>query len=235
MSDTLIRWTEIIFNILYLSTVWIVTSLMFRNRSILSERNKRAGILFMTAFFLLALGDTGHVGFRVIAYALGGLEQNPVLVGAGSLATAITVTFFYMLVCEIWRVRFDKKRGVIWWAFIATGVIRLALMVPPQNRWGNVVPPFTWSLLRNIPLMVQGIGIAIILLVSGIRAKDALAKKISIMIFISYACYTPVILLIQKVPMLGMLMIPKTVAYIVIAFFAYSMFRKKGAANEPNN
>jgi hypothetical protein len=28
------------------------------------------------AFFLLALGDTGHVGFRVAAYALGGMEKT---------------------------------------------------------------------------------------------------------------------------------------------------------------
>jgi len=227
MSDALIRWTEIIFNILYLSTVWIVTALMFRNRKRLSEVNKRIGLLFTAAFFLLALGDTGHVGFRVIAYALGGLGQNPVLVGSGALATAVTVTFFYMLVCEIWRVRFDKKRGVLWWVLIAAGVVRLALMIPLQNRWGNVVPPFNWSMARNIPLVVQGIGIAVALLVSGIRQKDALSKRVSIMIFVSYACYTPVILFIQKVPMLGMLMIPKTVAYVVIAFIAYSaLFRK---------
>jgi hypothetical protein len=44
------------------------------------------------AFALLALGDTGHVGFRVVAYALGGLEAHAGLVGLGALSTAYTVT-----------------------------------------------------------------------------------------------------------------------------------------------
>lgn len=39
------------------------------------------------AFALLAFGDNGHVGFRVIAYAMRGLEGNPVLVGLGALST----------------------------------------------------------------------------------------------------------------------------------------------------
>ena len=228
MSDSIIRWIEIIFNILYLATVWTVTALMLRNRRRLTEETRRTGLLFAAAFFLLAFGDTGHVGFRVLAYGLGGLEENPVLVGAGALATAVTVTFFYMIVCEIWRSRFDKNRGLVWWVLIVAGVVRLALMIPPQNRWGSVVPPHAWSLVRNIPLTIQGIGIALALLISGTRQKDSLSKKVAVMIFISYGCYIPVILFVQRVPMIGMLMIPKTVAYLVIAFFAYSLFRKRG-------
>jgi hypothetical protein len=41
------------------------------------------------------------------------------------------------------------------------------------------------------------------------------------MILVSYACYLPVILLVQQVPLIGMLMIPKTMAYLAIAIIAY--------------
>ena len=225
MSETVLLWFEIIFDILYLITIWALVAFMWVNRNNLKEGTKKIGMLFILAFFLLALGDTGHVGFRVIAYGTGGLEDNPTLVGLGALATAITVTGFYMIVAEIWRLRFNKERNLIWWGLIITGIIRLVIMIPSGNAWGNVFPPFNWSLARNIPLMIQGILIGILLLKDGIKAEDCFSKKISIMIFISYACYLPVILFVQKVPMLGMLMIPKTLAYIAVAIIALSLFK----------
>jgi hypothetical protein len=227
MSDQLLQWIEIVFDLLYLITIWTLVVLMFHRRSNLLPADRKVGILFIWAFFLLALGDTGHVGFRVVAYALGGLESNPLLVGAGALATATTVTFFYMLVAEIWRLRFAKPRGFIWWSLIAVGVIRLAIMIPGANEWGSVDAPYNWSLARNIPLMIQGIGAALLLLIFGVQSKDKFPIKISAMIFVSYLCYIPVILFVQKVPIIGMLMIPKTIAYVAVALFAYSLFRNK--------
>lgn len=226
MSESAGIAMEITFNILYLVTIWVLVILMFRRRSFLSGDNERVGKLFLYAFFLLALGDTGHVGFRVLAYAMGGLEANPLLVGGGALATAVTVTFFYMIVAEIWRLRAEKSRGLLWWIMIAAGIVRLVIMIFPQNRWAQVVPPSDWSLLRNIPLMIQGIVVAVLMLYSGSVNKDLFQKRVSYMIFLSYIFYTPVILFIQEMPLLGMLMIPKTLAYVAIAFMAYSLFRK---------
>jgi hypothetical protein len=41
------------------------------------------------------------------------------------------------------------------------------------------------------------------------------------MILVSFACYTPVILFVGQAPIIGMLMIPKTLAYVAIALLAY--------------
>ena len=46
------------------------------------------------------------------------------------------------------------------------------------------------------------------------------------MIVISYALYIPVILLVQLYPMVGMLMIPKTLAYVAVGFIAYVNYFK---------
>jgi len=230
MSDMMLLWLEIIFDVLYLVAIWTLVVIMWRKKDNLSEKNKKIGIIFLISFFLLALGDTGHVGFRVLAYALGGidgLDNYPVLVGLGALATAVTVTFFYMLVAEIWRLRFNKERNLVWWILIIVGIVRLIIMIPSGNSWGNVVPPLNWSLARNIPLMIQGIGIAVLLLISGIKLEDKFAKTVSIFIFVSYACYMPVIFFVQKVPMLGMLMMPKTLAYVAIAILALRLFNTK--------
>ena len=41
------------------------------------------------------------------------------------------------------------------------------------------------------------------------------------MILVSFAFYVPVILLVEAHPAVGMLMIPKTMAYVVIAWLGY--------------
>ena len=61
------KYFEIFFNIAYLIVVWILVIKMNNRKKLLMPRYRREGILILSAFFLLALGDTGHVGFRVLA------------------------------------------------------------------------------------------------------------------------------------------------------------------------
>ena len=228
MSEAMRMWVEIIFNIGYLIAVWTLVALMVRNRANVEPEYRAVAKRVMWAFALLALGDTGHVGFRVLAYALGGLDAQPIvlgvpisLVGIGALATAITVTFFYMLMVDIWRLRFNKSLGWFGWFLLAMGVFRLIIMLFPQNEWSAVVPPQPWGLIRNLPLMIMGLGVMALILRDAYRANDRPFKWIGWCILASYAFYTPVILFVAEVPILGMLMIPKTLAYIAIAVIAY--------------
>jgi hypothetical protein len=168
------------------------------------------------------------VGFRVLAYSLGGLETQSIVfglplswVGLGALATAITVTFFYMLMVDVWRLRYNRPLGAAGWFLLMVGVFRLIIMLFPQNEWSQVVPPQPWGLIRNIPLMILGLGVMILILHDAYRTGDRPFKWIGWMIAVSYAFYTPVILFVQQAPMLGMLMIPKTLAYVAIAVIAY--------------
>lgn len=232
MPEQLLKWIEVVFNISYLITVWTLTILMFKKRSKLAPDNKTVGQLFILAFFLLAIGDTGHVGFRVPALLMGGIDANAKLVGLGALATAIMITFFYMLMAEIWRVRFEKKRNFLWWFLMAVGVIRLVIMAFPQNNWLQHQVSVGWNLARNIPLTIQGVVVAIALLVCALKKNDKLAKLTSIMIFISYAFYFPVVFFSRQVPILGMLMIPKTLAYVAVAVIAYVVLFKREAIDK---
>jgi hypothetical protein len=167
------------------------------------------------------LGDTGHVGFRVIAYARGGLEANPLLVGLGALSTAYTVTVFYMILVDVWRLRYHRPLGIAGWVLLAAGAVRLVLMAFPQNRWEQIVAPYDWSLLRNALLVIQGVGVMVLILRDAYRANDAPFKWIGWMVLASFAFYAPVILWVAQVPAIGMLMIPKTCAYVAIAVIAY--------------
>jgi hypothetical protein len=79
-------------------------------------------------------------------------------------------------------------------------------------------------LVRNLPLVILGLGVAYLMLRDSATVRDTTFKWIGIMILVSYAFYAPVILFVQQVPAIGMLMIPKTLAYVAIGFIAYRDF-----------
>jgi hypothetical protein len=152
------------------------------------------------------------------------------LVGIGALATAITVTFFYMLMLEAWRVRYGRSRAGLGYAVLmAAGVIRLLMLIPPANQWNNVVPPQPFGIYRNLPLMLQGLGLAYLILRDAWANRDRPFLWMGVCILISYACYLPVIFFVQQVPVLGMLMMPKTLAYLAIAIIAYRALWRRPA------
>ena len=231
MSESARMWMEISFNIAYLIVIYELVIAMWR-RLPQTDAGKRPLLrLFILAFGLLALGDTGHVGFRVWAYAQGTLDSQITLlgrelglVGLGALATAFTVTLFYVVMLGVWQERFQKPYGWLGLFLAGTAVIRLIIMVFPANEWNNSVPPQPWSLYRNLPLIVQGLGVAYLILRDARQTNDRTFSGVGIYILLSYAFYLPVILLVQQYPLVGMLMIPKTLAYVAIAWLGYREF-----------
>ena len=221
MSESMRMWVEVGFNITYLAVVWALVLIMVLQRGRVSKSERPLATRVVAAFALLALGDTGHVGFRVVAYAMGGLEANPTLVGLGALSTAYTVTLFYMLMVDLWRLRFEQKINWFGLLLLGAGLVRMVVMAFPQNQWEQIIAPYNWSLLRNGFLVVQGLGVLYLILRDAAHARDYPFHWIGIMIALSFVFYAPVILWVQWVPLLGMLMIPKTCAYLGIAFIAY--------------
>ena len=73
----------------------------------------------------------------------------------------------------------------------------------------------------------------ILILRDAFRAGDTPFKWIGGMIALSYAFYAPVILWSVQMPMLGMLMIPKTCAYVAIAIIAYKALFTGEVAPQP--
>ena len=224
MSESSRTIMEIGFNILYLIVIWTMVIIMTRRLHEVTSKKIPVANRFRWAFLLLAIGDTGHVGFRVVAYAFGGLEVNPLWVGLGALATAITVTIFYVIMLDIWRVHFDQKYGWFEYILLASVPVRFIVMALPGNDWGSVVPPVFWGPFRNIFLMILGVGVLFLMMRDALKTRDQLFQRIAYCIFFSYLFYTPVIFWVRDYPLLGMLMIPKTIMYIVIAFLAYRGF-----------
>jgi hypothetical protein len=236
MSANIQVWMESLFNISYLIVIWGLVSLMILRLGRLKSDAKPFAIRVIAAFGLLAFGDTGHVGFRVWAYSLGGLEssldllgRSVSLVGLGALMTAVTITIFYTILLEIWRFRYGRNMRVFEWLLVAAGLLRLLMMTLPINQWGQVIPPQPWSAIRNIPLMIQGLGVAFLILRDARISADSTFWRVGISILVSFAFYLPVILFVQQLPLLGMLMIPKTIAYVAMGWFFYQDIYQGGA------
>jgi len=229
VSEKMLMWIEVSFDTIYLIVVWCLVFAMFRRRSVVRPENQRVASLVLNAFALLALGDTAHVGFRVLAYAMGDMAAQVSflgtqfgLLGLGQLTTSITVTLFYVLMLAIWRSRFNKEYGPFEHFLFACAVVRLLLIALPANQWDSLVPLQPWATVRNLPLLIQGLGVAYLILRDAWANKDRTFWWIGIMILVSYACYMAVVLFVQQVPLIGMLMIPKTVAYVAVCLLAYN-------------
>ncbi len=231
MSETVRMWTEIVFDLFYLSTIWTLVGIMsYKLPRIPRNRLRFAGV-FLAAFFFLVLGDTGLLGSRIIAYAAGGLDYSPAflggsihLAGLGNLSTSITVTIFYLCFLELWRRRYDHPFTVWYYVLAAAAVVRFVVMMPPQNQWQFHIAPVGWGILRNIFLTIQGLGVAFLILRDARRAQDRLFATFSALIFVSFLCMLPVVPFYPRFPLIGMMMIPKTVAYMAIAFIGYKHF-----------
>ena len=233
MNEIVRMWTEIVFDLFYLSTIWTLVAIMTYKLPRLPQDMYRLAHVFRTAFFFLVLGDTGLLGSRIIAYAAGGLEYSPAflggsihLAGLGNLSTSITVTIFSVCFLELWRRRYDKPFTVLYYVLVAAAVVRFVVMMPPQNHWESHIAPAGWAIFRNIFLTIQGLGVAFLMLIDSRKVQDRLFLSFSALIIVSYVCMWPVILLYHRMPWIGMMMLPKTVAYMAIAFIGYAYFFK---------
>lgn len=92
---------------------------------------------------------------------------------------------------------------------------RIVIFLLPQNNWCSEEGNPKLSLLRNTVFAVTGIGVIILYALSGNTYGYHMTRMVAAII-ISFGCYLPVTLLSKKMPKVGLLIIPKTCAYIWI-------------------
>ena len=98
---------------------------------------------------------------------------------------------------------------IIW----VSALVRIVVCLLPQNRWCSDNGNQKLSIIRNTVFAVTGIGVLILYALSG-NAHDYHLTRMVAAILISFGCYLPVTLMSKKHPKVGLLMIPKTCAYI---------------------
>ena len=71
-----------------------------------------------------------------------------------------------------------------------------------------------WGILRNIPFALIGIGIIVICFLIAKKNNDKSYSVMALMVILSFGFYIPVVLFADTLPIIGILMIPKTLAYV---------------------
>ena len=188
-------WVELVFDIVYL--------LAAAGIGLLSLRLGDA--LVAAAAWVLALGDAFHLVPRIMAIVT---EDEPRFARAmriGKAVTSITMTVFYLL---LWQIGIRLSESAPLWAGLAImlAALRILLCLLPQNRWLDSAPPRRWAIYRNIPFVLLGAAVAVLF------AQQGGAMPLAILL--SFVFYLPVVLFVHRNPKIGMLMLPKSCAYI---------------------
>ncbi len=94
-----------------------------------------------------------------------------------------------------------------------SAIIRIVICFLPQNDWCGDEGNLKLSMIRNAVFAVTSIGIIILYAMSGNIGNLHMTRMVAAIIIL-FGCYLPVTLLSKKKPKVGLLMIPKTCAYM---------------------
>lgn len=201
--------TETVFDAAYLATVLACAVVMLFEGEIFGDR-----WIFGLAALLLCLGDAFHLVPRVIS-AWEEKRDYTKFLGRGKLIASITMTLFYLLLWQIGVGQFGAKALLPFTAALyILAALRIALSLFPQNKWQENASPLKWSLLRNIPFFLMGAFTAALFMSAHFKAGAY--PYLWLAVIISFACYIPVVFFSQKHPKVGMLMLPKSLAYVAV-------------------
>ena len=180
--------------------------------------------LFGIMAVVLGAGDAFHLVPRALALCTTGLDNFTVALGMGKFITSITMTVFYVILYYVWRVRYKiKGQSGVTLAVYFLAALRILLCFFPQNQWLIKDAPLSWGIYRNIPFALLGALIIALFYKSAKEQGDRDFKFMWLTIVLSFGFYIPVVLWADVIPVIGMLMIPKTCAYVwtvLIGFFA---------------
>ena len=212
---------ETLFDLIYLISVITIGITMIRKSNGTQEYR-----LFGIMAIVLGVGDSFHLVPRAIALCTTGLDNFTVALGTGKFITSITMTIFYIILYYVWRIRYQVKgQNQITVSIYLLSALRIILCLFPQNKWLSATAPLSWGIYRNIPFALLGLLIIILFYKSARKNKDLEFKYMWLTIVLSFGFYIPVVLFADRIPMIGMLMIPKTCAYVWTVLIGYKSMK----------
>ena len=214
---------ETLFDAVYLVSVVTIGIVMM-----VKGKKSRQFWLFGLMAVVLGLGDSFHLVPRALALCTTGLENFTAALGMGKFITSITMTVFYILLYYVWRVRYqvEGRKGLTVAVYVLSA-LRIGLCLMPQNQWLSAQAPLSWGIYRNIPFALLGLLIIVLFYQSAKEKQDKTFRFMWLTIVLSFGFYIPVVLWADVIPMIGMLMIPKTCAYVWTVLIGYQAMKKE--------
>lgn len=219
---------ETLFDVIYLITVITLGVLMIQG-----SKGESQFRLFGWMAVVLGVGDSFHLVPRALALCTTGLENYTVPLGLGKWITSVTMTIFYVLLYHVWRQRYavTGQKGLSAAVYGLAG-LRIILCMMPQNQWLSAESPLSWGIYRNIPFALLGLLVIVLFYRSAKEHKDRAFRWMWLTIVLSFGFYIPVVLWADAIPLIGMLMIPKTCAYVWTVFIGYRAMKHREVLNK---
>lgn len=172
-------------------------------------------LLYGILTWTLCFGDAFHLVPRVLRAVKGSNEKIERQLGIGLQISSITMTVFYILLLYIWKQTFYEMTAPVMLEILiwVSAAIRIVVCMLPQNNWCSEEGNRKLSVIRNAVFAVTGICVIVLYVMSG-NTYGYHMTRMAAAIVLSFGCYLPVTLLSKKMPKIGILMIPKTCAYI---------------------
>ena len=214
---------ESLFDAVYLISVITIGILIIRG----SKENCQFR-LFGWMAVVLGAGDSFHLIPRALALCTTGLENYTVALGLGKWITSVTMTVFYVLLYYVWRQRYQVRgQSGLTAAVYGLAGVRIVLCMMPQNQWLSAEAPLSWGIYRNLPFALLGLLVIVLFYRSAKEHRDRAFRWMWLTIVLSFGFYIPVVLWADAVPAIGMLIIPKTCAYVWTVLIGYFAMKKE--------
>ncbi|MDD3796461.1 MAG: hypothetical protein PHE06_10930 [Lachnospiraceae bacterium] len=214
---------ETLFDIIYLTTVITLGVRMIRNNG-----GRKQYLLFGIMAVTLGCGDAFHLVPRAVALCTTGLADYTAALGIGKLITSVTMTVFYVILYYVWRLRYrisGKKELTA--CVYGLSAVRIILCLMPQNAWTSADAPLSWGIYRNIPFALLGLLVIVLFYQTAKQRGDKAFRWLWLTVVLSFAFYIPVVLFADTIPLMGMLMIPKTCAYVWTVAIGYRAMKEE--------
>lgn len=211
-------------------TIYLAFALFSGSFLLVKSKGRLDYILLGIAILILGFGDAFHLIPRMIGLNTTGLENYKVELGLGKLITSITMTFFYVIMYIFLIVRYKKNPPL--WLHIVYGclfLIRIVLVALPYNNWFDE-SPYEWNIIRNIPFVLMGI--IFIYLSYRYQKEDRYFRWTYLLVIFSFVFYLITALGASFISILGMMMLPKTICYMILFVFALLDITKGEKQNE---
>ena len=215
---------ETLFDAVYLISVITIGILMIRG-----SKGESQFRLFGWMAVVLGAGDSFHLVPRAFALCTTGLEHYTVPLGIGKWITSVTMTIFYVLLYYVWRKRYriEGQTGLTAAVYALAG-LRIVLCMMPHNQWLSAEAPLSWGIYRNIPFALLGLFVIVLFYRGAREHEDRAFRWMWLTIVLSFGFYIPVVLWADMIPLIGMLMIPKTCAYVWTVLIGYFAMKREG-------
>ena len=220
------KYGETTFDILYL--LFAISSGII----VLLKRKDSIGRLMGFSALILGCGDAFHLIPRVLNYFVD--KDFTAWLGFGKLVTSITMTVFYILIfflhTKLYEWADKKEKNLVMIAMFISMCCRIMICMAPGNHWLTGESSVIWGVLRNVPFLA--IGLLIVVIYFQKRNVNSNFKRMWLYVTLSFLFYMPVATIVSIIPMLGMLMIPKTICYILILVIFIKEAFKPGKLTE---